>query len=363
VTDQKRFIGIDMSKRSFEVAIVSNDDPQILRKKYKTTQEDRQEFVFSLRKDDVVALETGNSSFVLAKLIQKQVGCTVHVLNAGKLHIIFRSLKKTDKEDALRIAKFIQRIPEEELPTVTIPSDEEMAMRSSATELIRVDRSRTQSINALHGLLWNNGITEFGRNDLKYKKNRDKVVQELPVEYRAQGIRLLKLIDVYEQCLGEIGEEQKEVLNNNREETTISISMPGIGPKTAFVILAYLGNMERFSNSRQVGYFSGYTPSIDMSGLQERYGSITKRGPKQVRRVMNQAAWAAIRSNDGILLRAFYDRVRSTKGKKKAIVAVARKMIEILYILHTRKELYQSPVVTDHSRVIAKLKRYGLIFE
>ncbi len=69
---------------------------------------------------------------------------------------------------------------------------------------------------------------------------------------------------------------------------------------------------------------------------------------------MNQAAWAAIRSQDGIILRDFYDRVRSMKGKKKAIVAVARKMLEILWVLHTRKELYQSPVVADHSRIIAK---------
>ena len=362
MNDQKRFIGIDMSKRSFEVAVVNNIDPRILRKKYKATHEYRQEFISSLRKDDVVALETGNSSFVLAKLIQKQVGCRVHVLNAGKLHIIFKSLKKTDKEDALRIAKFIRRIPEEELPTVTIPSDEEMAMRCSATELIRVDRSRTQSINALHSLLWNNGITEFGRNDLRYKENRDKVIDNLPEEYRAQGIRLLKLIDVYEQCLGEIEEEQKEVLITHRDESTISISMPGIGPKTAFVLLAYLGNMERFSSCRQVGYFSGFTPSADISGQQEHYGSITKQGPKQLRRVMNQAAWAAIRSPDGIILREFYDRVRSTKGKKKAIVAVGRKMLEILYVLHIKKELYQSPVVADHSRIIAKLKRYGLFF-
>ena len=77
---------------------------------------------------------------------------------------------------------------------------------------------------------------------------------------------------------------------------------------------------------------------------------------------MNQAAWAAIRSRDGILLREFYDRIRSTKGKKKAIIAVARKMLEILWVLHTRKELYQSSVVADHARVIAKFKRYGLIF-
>jgi len=143
----------------------------------------------------------------------------------------------------------------------------------------------------------------------------------LPEEYRAQGIRLLKLIDVYEQCLGEMEEEQKEVLITHRDESTISLSMPGIGPKTAFVLLAYLGNMERFSSCRQVGYFSGFTPSIDISGQQEHYGSITKRGPKQVRRVMNQAAWAAIRSQDGIILREFYDRVRSTKGKNIRIMS------------------------------------------
>jgi len=74
MNDQKRFIGIDMSKRSFEVAGVSNADPKIVRKKYKATHEGRQEFISSLRKDDVVALETGNSSFVLAKLIQKRWG-------------------------------------------------------------------------------------------------------------------------------------------------------------------------------------------------------------------------------------------------------------------------------------------------
>ena len=50
MNDQKRFIGIDMSKRSFEVAIVNNADPRILRKKYKSTNENRQEFIPSLRK-------------------------------------------------------------------------------------------------------------------------------------------------------------------------------------------------------------------------------------------------------------------------------------------------------------------------
>jgi hypothetical protein len=118
MNDQKRFIGIDMSKRSFKIAVVSNADPRILRKKYKVTHEGRQEFIYSLRKDDVLALETGNSSFVLAKLIQKHVGCRVYVLNAGKLHIIFKSLKKTDKEDGVpRRPPFLRvKVPRWQLP-------------------------------------------------------------------------------------------------------------------------------------------------------------------------------------------------------------------------------------------------------
>ncbi|MBA7687330.1 hypothetical protein ES703_95791 [subsurface metagenome] len=79
MAEQKRFIGVDLSKRSFEVAMVSNSTSWIIRKKYKATTEGRQEFVVSLRKDDVVAMETGNSSFILAKLIQKHIGSTVYV--------------------------------------------------------------------------------------------------------------------------------------------------------------------------------------------------------------------------------------------------------------------------------------------
>jgi len=363
MTDQKRYIGVDMSKRSFEVAIVRDKSSPLARKKYKASPEGKQAFITSLCKEDVVGFETGNSSFLLAKLIKKKAGCKVHVLNAGKLHLIFKSLKKTDKEDALRIAKFIQRTPEEELPTVAIPSDEELVMRSSATERSRINRSRTQSINALHSLLWNNGIVDYGRNELKQKNSRDKAVQKLPEFYQNQATRLLTLIEKYEQYLQEIDEEQKEHLKRHPEETTISMSIPGIGPTTAFVQLCYLGNMARFASSKQVTYFSGYTPKLDISGDQHHYGAITKRGPRQLRQVMNQAAWAAIRSKDGILLRAFYERVRATRGKKKAIIAVARKMLDILYVLHMRKELYQSPVSPDHSRIINKLRRYGLIFE
>jgi hypothetical protein len=98
--------------------IGNNNTSQIIRKKYTATTKGRQKFVASLRQDDVVAIKTDNSSFILAKLIQKYVHCKIYVLNADELHIIFRSLKKTEKEDGVpRRPPFLWvKVPQWQLP-------------------------------------------------------------------------------------------------------------------------------------------------------------------------------------------------------------------------------------------------------
>ncbi|MCK5591901.1 MAG: IS110 family transposase [Candidatus Pacebacteria bacterium] len=359
-----RFIGIDQSKKSFEAAIVCDESTGIKRAKYKTTHSDIIKFISTLKETDIVGLETGNNAFRLAKQIIKKAHCKTHVLNAGSLNIIFRSLKKTDQEDALRIARFIQRVPEEELPTVTIPSDEEMAMRSLSTQSILVNGVKTEITNSFHALLWNNGITEIKRNEMKKKSVRIFFIQKLPEAYKSQALRMNTHIEFLEEQIKEIEDEQKVYLKKKKNETLISMSMPGVGIQTAFVIQAFLGKMnERFENAKQVSFYSGFTPRIDSSGQINRNCSITKRGPRQIRRVMTQAAWAALKSNSGSELKSFFENVASRRGNKRAIVALSRKMLEILYVLHSRKEFYNSVSCKDHDHVIKKFKRYGLLKE
>ena len=359
-----RFIGIDQSKKSFEAAIVCDESTGIKRAKYKTTHSDISRFISSLKETDIIGLETGNNAFRLAKQIINKAHCKTYVLNAGNLNIIFRSLKKTDQEDALRIAKFIQRTPEEELPTVTIPSDEEMAMRSLSTQSIAINSAKTSQANALHNLLWNNGISDVKRNEMKKKSVRLFFIEQLPKEYQKQALRMESHIEFLEEQIKEIEDEQKVYLQAHKEQTCISMSMPGVGIQTAFVIQAFLGKMtDKFTNERQVSFYSGFTPRIDSSGQINRNCSITKRGPRQIRRVMTQAAWAALRSNNGSELKSFFENVASRRGNKRAIVALSRKMLEILYILHSRKEFYNTVSCKDHEYVIKKFKRYGLLKE
>ena len=137
------------------------------------------------------------------------------------------------------------------------------------------------------------------------------------------------------------------------------MSMPGVGFVSSFVIAAYLEKMQNFASARQVGFYAGFTPRVDCSGDTNRYGHITKRGPSLLRRAMVQAAWAAIRSTDGSRFKLMYERIKARRGAKIAIVAVARKMLKILFVMHTRCELYDG--CTDHSKLIKKLQLYKII--
>lgn len=354
-----RFIGIDQSKKSMEVCIVNNENTEIKRFKYDTNPEGIQNFISTLSVHDVVALETGNNAFRIAKHILNKVQCSVYVLNAGELHMIFKSLKKTDKEDALKIAQFIQRYPKEELPLVVIPSDEKMAMRALAQHQNSVKNMRTAKLNELHCLLWNSGIADLCKNELKKKFARQIIIEKLAPAYKKIALRICTAIDLLEEQIEDIELEEKELLCKRKEEITISMSMPGIGLQAAFVVSAFLGKMENFGSKRQVGFYAGFTPRVDCSGDQIRFGNITKSGPSQLRRVMNQAAWAAIRSNDGLRFKEMYERIKAHRGVKRAIVAVSRKMLEILFIMHKRNELFDA--CTDHGKLISKLKLYGII--
>lgn len=361
MTNCKRHIGIDLSKRSMQVAIMSNKNNKILQKKFTTDLKGCQQFLRILKKDDIIGMETGNLSFELAHNIIKSIGCKVNVLNAGDLQIIFRSLKKTDKEDAIKICKLINRIPEEELPLVNIPSEEEMMMRTSVGELQRLKSSRTRCLNTLHNLLWNSGYVEATRNDMKNPQKRTEILKELKTRYKPQADRLIKQIELLEEQISEVEQEQHEIMKSKIDLFELTMSVPGVGPRVAFAIHAYMGDLSRFSNRKQVSYFTGFVPRIDNSGNQEHSGHIVNKGPNQLKGLMVQAAWSALRCKEENAFKQFYEQIKVRRGKRIAIVAVARKMIEIIFTLHKNQELFKAKNNNEKELTHTKLKKYKLV--
>lgn len=103
--------------------------------------------------------------------------------------------------------------------------------------------------------------------------------------------------------------------------------MPGVGLLTAMVFLTELGDLTRFSNRREIAAYLGLCPTSFESGeANDRKGHITRQGPGRVRKVLCQAAWAAVRTDAA--QRSVWERIRGDKkGRgKKAIVAVMRRM-------------------------------------
>ena len=102
-------------------------------------------------------------------------------------------------------------------------------------------------------------------------------------------------------------------------------SRSGVGTLTAMTFLLELGDVDRFSNRRKVASYMGLVPTSYESGeANDRKGHITKMGPARIRKVLNQAAWAVIRTDP--VWKAWYTQLAKRRKPKKAIVAVMRRL-------------------------------------
>lgn len=103
-------------------------------------------------------------------------------------------------------------------------------------------------------------------------------------------------------------------------------AQPGVGPLSAIRLVLELGSIDRFARSAALARYLGLTPSQYSSGELDHRGHILKCGPGAVRGLLLQCAWAAVRPGRDATLRAVFDRLAARRGRKRAIVAVARRL-------------------------------------
>jgi transposase len=280
-----------------------------------------------------VALEAGNLAVIMAKELEAAVGCQILVLNPSHLALIYGSMKKTDKEDALKLAHIIEDYKEQRLPVVPIPSEQEMKRRKMVGSYRREQRMRNQAINRLHGLFLAQGITDVVKSDLATAEVRAETVKELAGLDREEAEHILACLKLYEGRIAAVEKLMGEEAEGDGEIERLQ-TVPGIGPKISFAFVAHV-TAERFENGSQVSNYIGLVPRVYMSGQTVRYGRITKRGNGFLRALLVQGSWALIRSKAGGSLKERYEYMTVEKGisKKKAIVAIVRRLAELLYAL------------------------------
>ena len=357
VAEARRYVGLDLAKRTMEVCIFSDEEDNLSLSGVKTDESGRRRLARLLKQNDVVGMEACSYAFMLKRFIDKEVGCTVYILNPGKLQMIWKSTRKTDKDDARKIASFIQRYPEEELPLVVMPSEEEAELRKYVSMKGYLTKVRTSHINRLHALYVQEGITDVKKSNLRTHVKRMEQQQGLGEEQRIFAAILEKELETAEDQLREIEEEIRKRVEAH-ELAPYIMSIPGVGIGVAAAFLAYVGDGSRFSKASEIANYVGFVPRIDSSGKTNRYGNITKMGCRALRAVIVQSAWALLRctKNGGRLQEKFFF-LRERLGKTKSAVAIARKMVVLMWVLVRRKEYYAD---SKTEQLEAKFRKYKL---
>lgn len=362
--EDKRYVGIDVGKATMVVRILIESEGKVKVIKWhgKTDAGGRAGLMELLTPNDVIGIEAGEPAFTIAREIQAVVGARVLALNPGRLAVIYKTTKKTDAEDALKLARLVMRFTPEELPVVKIPSGEELIDRALVSEDGFLKATRTKLICRLHSVYLRAGITTMGRKDLKTPEKRDEALKTLTGKSEhllKEARRLEVLIWEIETQLEEIESAMKMRLAEN-ESVPYLMSVPGAGPAMVMAVIAHLGDGTRFASAPQVSNYVGFVPRIDFSGKSRRFGHITKQGCRAIRRVAVQAAWGLVRSKNGGALKEKYSELRARRGKRIAIVAIARKLVELLWTLMVKQELYK---YIDEKDLKLKYRFYKMNFK
>ena len=266
------------------------------------------------------AYEAGFSGFYLHRCLVKHDIENI-VVHAASIEISARDRVKTDKRDSLKIA---QQLSAGRLRGIHIPDERRENFRSVTRLRNKFMEQRKRVGNQLKGLLAYYGL--MTTDDRKASPGWIKDVLKLDV---AEDIKycIRSYADEWLHFNAKLKEILKKLHKQAKKDVTDSIyrGVPGIGALSARILANELGDMSQFNNVKGLYSFMGLTPSEYSSGEHKRLGHITRQGRPVLRKILIQVAWFAIKKDKR--LNKFFENVSKRSGRKRAIVAVARKLI------------------------------------
>lgn len=264
------------------------------------------------------------------------VAARVLVAHPGKVRLIFRSKRKTDRIDAKKLAKLLYL---DEVPLAHVPPAERRQWRSLIEYRRKLIVQRSATKNRLRALLRTNAI-QAPRGLWSLKGLTWLAQQELsPAEKLQRDHLLLSLREV-----GEKIKDSERILKQIAAENpgvSLLMTIPGVGIRTAEAVLAYVDDAHRFRRNKSVGCYFGLVPCEDTS-QKRRLGHITKEGPACVRQLVTEAAWQAIRKDAQV--KAYFERVmrKDANRRKIALVATAHHLLRVMHAMLRSGEVWRS---------------------
>jgi transposase len=337
---RKLTIGIDLGDRSCCYCVI-NEEGEVIGRGQVVMEKQPLELWLRQMPASVVAMEVGTHSPWVSRLV-KRLGHKVIVANARQVKLISQSSRKTDRLDAEFLAR-LARADEKLLAPIEHRSAEAQADLAAVRVRAQLVELRTQAVNSARGLVKSFGqrLASCDADSLKRSHAAD-----LEAAIRPKIERLLRIVEELTEEIGSCDEELKQLSQERyRQETAQLQQVKGVGPITALSFVLTLEDPRRFARSRDVGCYLGLRPKSQQSGEREPEMRISKEGDVYVRKLLVQCGqYILSRKGPDTDLKRWGLQI-AAKGKKKAkrraVVAVARKLAVLLHRLWVSGEVYQ----------------------
>jgi transposase len=332
--------GLDLGDKYSYLCLIDTQSGETLEEgRLRTTPEALRRRFASERPPMRIAIETGTHSPWVSRLLE-ECGHEVLVANARKLRLIYANKQKTDEVDAQNLARLARVDPKLLYPVAHRGEDSQahLAIIRSRQALIGC---RTQLVNHVRG-----AVKSFGARLPKcparsfYKRAQEHIPEALmpALEPILEQIgSLTERIRQYDRKLQEISEE-------SYPQTALLCQVEGVGSLTALTFVLTLGDPYRFEKSRSVGAYLGLVPARDQSGDRDPQKHISKEGDEMLRKLLVGSAHYILGPfGSDSDLRRHGEKIASRGGKnskKRAAVAVARKLSVVLHRLWVTAEVY-----------------------
>ena len=321
-------IGLDLHKRESQLCVLA-EDGTVAERRIATSRE-RFAAVLGARVPARVLLEASTESEWVARCLEA-LGHEVVVAdpNFAPMYATRSRRVKTDRRDARTLAEACRLGAYRPAHRA---SDAQRHVRAELAVRDALVRTRARYIALAKSLARREGLRIAPGPSARFLQRLGAV--EVPAGLASELAPLLALllplnseIAAADARIAALAERDPAV----RRLTTA----PGVGPVTAAAFVATLDDVTRFAGAHQVEAYPGLVPSEQSSGEKQRRGAITKAGNPRLRWLLVAAAWGVLRARraDAAELRAWAERVALRRGKRTAVVALARRLAGILYAM------------------------------
>ena len=343
----KMTAGLDLGDKYSYLCLIDTQSGEVIEEgRLRTTPEAFRRRFASEQPPMRIAIEAGTHSPWVSRLLE-ECGHEVLVANARKLRLIYANKRKTDEIDAENLARLARLDPKLLYPLKHRGEDSQAHMTLIRSREALVS-TRTQLVNHVRG-----AVKSFGARLPKCPARtfHNKAAEHIPEALMPALGPILEQIGSLTQRIRDYDRKLQAIAKERYPETDLLRQVEGVGPLTALTFVLTLEDPYRFEKSRSVGAYLGLVPARDQSGDRDPQKRISKEGDEMLRKLLVSGAHYILGPfGSDSDLRRHGEKIASRGGKnskKRAVVAVARKLSVLLHSLWISAELYE-PLRNTH---------------